>query len=142
MHNYDVPPIYKNPRFLKFVKSIIDDDPVSYGRLDRSTKETLVNQLVDYLGDSFRDDLFDMLADNPRIMMHHLTKYMTTGRREYALDLAESLSDALYTYFDPILKGIYNDMLDIYEADHRNEMLDRYQKRVVVDPKNGELRIL
>ena len=141
-HEIIVPPVYRTPKLLKFILGEIEDSPLGYYKTPLEFRQIAIKILLDEMDKDVEDDLYMLFQSDPTILMHHLKCYLETGSKEFAVDLAESLSDAAYKYFEPVIHKLYDEILDEYKADCINNWVDYSNKRKVNDPINGELKVI
>jgi len=137
-----IPPVFKTPKLLRFIDQEITETENRYLDTDITFREMAVKIMLDEADQEIKDEIFMIMQEDESVMLHHLKKYMETGQREYALDLAESLNDCVYKYFDPYLRAIYTQAFNDYFDIRRDEQLEKYGKKTTINHINGELVII
>lgn len=102
-----IPHCFYAHEIISFIDLWIDEGYKSYNNLDYALKETLSALCIKHLG----EDAYSCIIDPGDVTqtLHHLRKYIETGQREYALDLAETMRKNAVDHFEDILSHLYEE---------------------------------
>lgn len=128
-----IPNCFYNQEIINFIDLWIDEGYEVYYKLDIGLKEKLTSLCIKQLG----DDAYSCIIEPNDFTqtLHHLRKYIESGQREYALDLAETMRKNAVEYFDNVLSELYEERLN------ERQSLIRYELGLVprIDKINGEI---
>lgn len=103
-----IPRVYYHKDIIALINSYIDDGFTSYHSLPEIDQERISAECIKILGTDAYDCIIQ--SDDFDITLHHLKQYLLTGQREYALDLAETMSKNAVQYFTNIMDSLFSDM--------------------------------
>lgn len=101
---------YTKP-LLKLIDNLIDDGFRSYENLSDADKDNIVALCIDALGDEAFECImasFDTISN--------LKKYILTGKRDDAYDLAIMMRDAASDYFRDVMECLFIERLNQSES--------------------------
>lgn len=108
--NRFLPVSHFDREIVKFVDLWIEDGYKSYDDLELGLKEKLTTLYIKQLGTDCYDAIIE--PEDFTQTIHHLLKYIETGKREYAFDLAETMSKNAIDYFSKDLSHLFEDRLE------------------------------
>lgn len=129
-----IPNCFYDQEIINFIDLWIDEGYESYDKLDIGLKEKLTSMCIKQLG----DDAYNCIIDPEDFTqtVHHLRKYIESGLREYALDLAETMRKNAVEHFDCLLSQLYEERINEKLIIHKiNLGLITIQDKV-----NGEIK--
>lgn len=105
-----IPPCYYHPSILRLIDSYVRDDIKRYSDLEQYDKELITAQILEVLGEEAYDAIIQ--SDNLHSTIHHLKQYMVTGQKEYAFDLAETMSKNASVYYIDVMDLLFSERVD------------------------------
>jgi hypothetical protein len=114
-----IPPIFHNKELIQIIDLWIDDGFESYDKLDDGIKDKLITICLKLLGNDACDSIVDV--NNLNQTLHHLRKYIETGCKDHALDLAENMRKSCHMYFEEILSLIFDERCEEKEYSFKIE---------------------
>lgn len=127
-------PYYHHPEIVEVIDLWIGDGYKSYHDLSDGIKEQLALLCMKHLGTDAYSCIIE--PDNFTQTLHHLMKYMETGQKEYALDLAETMNKNAVEYFSDALSELFDERY----ADHEADIMHEAGFVTHQDRDNGEIR--
>jgi hypothetical protein len=129
-----IPNVYYHKDIINLVDGYLEEGYSDYDALDDGHKESLSTLCIKVLG----NDAYEAIIDEKylHLTLHHLTKYMLLGSREYAYDLAETMRKNAINYFSDVLNDLFNERSEQKEIECKIDA----GLRPNVDRVNGEIR--
>lgn len=121
-------------KIINAITKLIDEGYTSFESLEDIHQERLATMCLKYLGTDGYNCIIE--PENFSQTIHHLIRYMETGQKEYALDLAETMNKNAIEYFSDDLNRLFEEIL--YSMDTREKLDAGFYP--VKDKINGEVR--
>ena len=110
-----IPKIYYSKEILKLIQYYINEGYDSYSALCEIDRQEISAACIHVLG----DDAYTALIDHEDfdIVLHHFKQFMKTGKQEYAVDMAVTMSKNAIEYFEEDMNNLFAEKINEYEWD-------------------------
>lgn len=123
-----------HPEIIKQIKSHVGNGYDSFAVLPAIYKDNLIATCVASLGNHGIECITE--SHDAFLVLHHLMRYLTTGSKTHAADMAETVKKNAMEYFSNDLEEIFTEIYNDWEYDaHINAGYKPFKDNI-----NGELR--